>query len=261
MLAAPLFCLALGSLPHGMVAVPAGTFRRFLKDIPAAQTSSTSASAPEPPPQSAEIPVAAFALDAEPVTNGAFASFVRAHPRWRRSRIKHLFADVGYLRSWKSDLEPGPKNPATSPVTEVSWFAAKAYCRSLNKRLPTEAEWERAAESASVKEARETSERILTWYGAPTPDVLPAVGRTAANRFGVHDLHALVWEWVLDFNDSMTSDEGRGGASQLFCGSAGVRSVDPSDYATFMRYAFRGSLKARYTVRNLGFRCAKEIHP
>ena len=56
------------------------------------------------------------------------------------------------------------------------------------------------------------------------------------------------------------AEDGRSAGDQnaLFCGSGGARAIDPSDSATFMRYAFRSSLKARYTVRNLGFRCARD---
>ena len=73
------------------------------------------------------------------------------------------------------------------------------------------------------------------------------------------DLTGLVWEWTLDFNDTMVGEEGRGGDSALFCGSAGARAIDAADSATFMRYAFRSSLKASYATKNLGFRCAKDV--
>ena len=45
----------------------------------------------------------------------------------------------------------------------------------------------------------------------------------------------------------------------LFCGSGSVNATDLMNYAAFMRYAFRGSIKANYTTKNLGFRCAKNI--
>ena len=45
---------------------------------------------------------------------------------------------------------------------------------------------------------------------------------------------------------------------ELFCGSGSVNATDLMNYAAFMRYAFRGSLKANYTTKNLGFRCAKD---
>src|SRR5262245_17910645 len=54
-----------------------------------------------------EIPVRAFVLDTHPVTNAQYLEFVRVNPRWQRSQVKRLFADVGYLQHWAGDLEPG----------------------------------------------------------------------------------------------------------------------------------------------------------
>ena len=253
--------LAAAAAPAGMVTVPAGVVQPFFRDLPAPQSSPTSA-APARSVATA-IDVVAFFIDEKPVTNAAFVAFLRSHSEWSHSHVKHLFADVGYLRAWVADLDPGPRNPANSPIIDVSWFAAKAFCKVQGKTLPTVAQWERAASEsgdATSRAAKESTERILAWYGAPSPDVLPSVGGSAPNRFGIFDLHALVWEWTLDFNNAMTGDDGRAGDSPFFCGSGGARAVDASDYATFMRYAFRSSLKASYAVRNLGFRCAQEIH-
>ncbi|MNL63509.1 Formylglycine-generating sulfatase enzyme [compost metagenome] len=77
-------------------------------------------------------------------------------------------------------------------------------------------------------------------------------------------MHGLVWEWTSDFNSIFLSGESRKDKSSdqnLFCGSASVNAADLMDYAAFMRYAFRGSLKAQYSTRNLGFRCASTIKP
>ncbi len=224
-----------------LVAIPAGTFRPlFGKDV-------------------GDVPVAAFALERHAVTNGQFLAFVRAEPKWRRSRVKTLFADAQYLAHWTSDLDHGP-DAASQPVTRVSWFAARAYARWVGRRLPTVAEWEVAA--ADLDGGRDAiTKLVLKWYSRPTPTVLPAVESTFATRAGVHDLHGLVWEWVDDFNSALVSGESRGDAGlerNLFCGSGSVGAADPSDYAAFMRYAFRSSLRAGYTVQNLGFRCAHD---
>ena len=74
-------------------------------------------------------------------------------------------------------------------------------------------------------------------------------------------MHGLVWEWVDDYNTALVTGESRGDSGldrNLFCGSESVGSSDPKDYAAFMRFAFRSSLEAKYTVRNLGFRCATD---
>lgn len=203
-----------------------------------------------------------FRLDVAPVTNSRFLAFVEANPQWRRSRVKPLFADSGYLSHWESDLVLGSGTMAEAPVTRVSWFAARAYCRDQGKRLATVAEWERAAAAGkddplAWRKPGHTA-RILQWYGRPTGR-LSAVMQKEPNFWGLHDMHGLVWEWTADFNSVLVGGDSRGGGDldrNLFCGSAASGAVDPADYASFMRYAFRSSLKAGYTVSNLGFRCA-----
>jgi sulfatase modifying factor 1 len=209
--------------------------------------------------------VEAFYLDRDPVTNAEYLRFVKFFFNFRRDRISPLFADEDYLARWKGPTELGPRAEPGQPVTNVSWFTAKAYCAARGARLPTEVEWEYAA-SASETQADATSqpgwtETILGWYAHPSPDVLPPVGQSKANYFGVRDLHGLVWEWVLDFNSTLVTSDSRGtkGAdTQTFCGAGALGLTDSRDYAGFMRSAFRSSLAANYTARSLGFRCARD---
>jgi len=214
--------------------------------------------ATEPP----EVTVAPFLLDARPVTNEQFLAFVRAVPAWQRSRVARLFADEQYLAGWASDADLGQARPS-QPVTQVSWFSARAYCAWQGARLPTEAEWEFAARADETRidasRDRRFIDRILTWYSQPQTGALADVGAGRPSYWRVYDMHGLVWEWVLDFNASMISadDRQRGDAAlERFCGGGQLGSTSTSDYAAFMRYAFRSSLRASYTVRNLGFRCA-----
>ncbi|MGO1246563.1 MAG: formylglycine-generating enzyme family protein [Oceanisphaera sp.] len=206
-------------------------------------------------------PVASFWLDIMPVTNGEFADFVQQHAAWRAGQAPALFAEAQYLSHW-SENGPTPKQ-ATQPVTYVSWFAADAYCQAQGKRLPTVSEWEYVAQasehSKNSYDDAEFSRRILSWYARPATAELASVGQGTANFWQVHDMHGLVWEWSQDFNSALVTGESRGDSTLdqgLFCGSAASGSADPSDYAAFMRYGFRSSLKAPYTLRNLGFRCA-----
>lgn len=213
-----------------------------------------------------EIPVEAFLLEVSPVTNADFLDFVRANPRWRRSQVKRLFADVNYLKAWAGDLDTGTNVLADAPVTWVSWFAAKAYCAWRGKRLPTVAEWEYAASaSATQLDGRQDAEfrkQISAWYATPAPAQLPSVSQSPTNLHGVRGLHGLVWEWVADFNTAMVTGDARGDSGldrQLFCGSGAAGAKDTGDYPAFMRFGFRSSLKADYTVHNLGFRCARDL--
>ncbi len=211
--------------------------------------------------------VASFELDRRPVTNGEYLAFVRAHPEWRRSLASRLYADASYLRRWRGDLDPGPRAPAESPVVYVSWFAARAYAAAHGGRLPTLAEWELAAAADESRRDATADTRYLArlreWYSRPAPAVLPAVGQGAPNAWGVQDLHGLVWEWTLDFNSALVSGESRADASlerALYCGAGASGASDFTDYAAFMRFAYRASLEAHFTTATLGFRTARSPH-
>lgn len=212
-----------------------------------------------------EVSVNAFLLDRRPVTNAEFLAFARENPRWQRSQVARLFADEQYLAHWAGDLELGKAEPG-QPVTCISWFAAKAYAAWRGKRLPNTAEWEVAAGVGFSQSdgAKDTpfQQAIARWYGTPSPAALPVAGSGKPNVHGIRDLHGLVWEWTSDFNSAMVTGDARGDTGlerQLFCGSGSLGSKDPGNYPAFMRYGMRSSLKAGYTVHNLGFRCARDI--
>jgi len=233
----------------GMVRVEGGSFAPFYR------TASVT-----------RLTVRSFWLDATAVTNEAFMAFVRAHPRWRRSAAPRAFVDVEYLSHWSGDLALGGTR-AAQPVTRVSWFAARAYCESRGARLPTEAEWERAARADERRRDATLdtrfNQRILQWYQRASDPSLGDVRSTWRNAWGAWDLHGLVWEWVEDFAQAraLSDNRERGGAgdSQRFCGASALDASDRADYAAFMRYALRTSLQGAYTVRNLGFRCAMDM--
>lgn len=205
------------------------------------------------------LKVTSFRMDVYPVTNQEYLEFVRQNPQWQKSKVKKIFADKSYLDYWKTDLNFGENSLGSSPVVRVSWFAAREYCSWKGKRLPQTVEWEYAALSP-YKNKTEIRDLILEWYGKGAEWPLPHVGKRNANVMGVHDMHGLIWEWVEDFNTSLVTGESRadGGLDKnLFCGGGAAGAADPGDYAAFMRYAFRSSLQARYTVQNLGFRCVQ----
>ena len=206
--------------------------------------------------------VAAFELDRTPVTNAQFAAFVAANPRWRRDRVARVFADTGYLRHWSTDAGPAA-GTQQQPVTQVSWFAAKAYCEAQGERLPTWHEWEWvAAASATQRDARQDPawrQQILDWYARPGGQALPDVGGGEPNVYGIRDVHGLVWEWVLDLGSMMVSADNREqGDPDLakFCGSGALSLEQKDNYAMLMRIATLSSMKAAYTSKTMGFRCA-----
>ena len=232
-------------VPAGMVLIPGGRYTSFLTDK-----------------ESSALAVKPFYMDVKAVSNAEFLLFVKLHPQWSRSRVSKLFADAGYLKHWKGDFAV-TENLMNSPVTNVSWFAANAYAKWKGKRLPTLNEWEYAGNAPIVNDSRPVEKVILEWYSKPAPKVLPAAGTGFKNRFGVKGMHGLIWEWVADFNSIIMAGDSRSNSAinrDLFCASGALAAIDKENYAAYMRYAFRGSLKAKYTVSNLGFRCAGNIN-
>jgi sulfatase modifying factor 1 len=210
------------------------------------------------------VKVVPFKLDVYPVTNAQYLAFVKKYPEYSRSKMKGLFADKSYLSQWESDFNYGKNNLSNAPITNVSWFAAKKYCECQGKRLPSMDEWEYVAmadeKRVDARTKEEFNKYIMSWYEKPKAYANP-VGQTFKNYWGVYDMHGLVWEWTSDFNSIFLSGESRKDKDtdkSLFCGSGSVNATDLMNYAAFMRYAFRGSLKANYTTKNLGFRCAKD---
>ncbi len=217
-----------------------------------------------PEPGQPRLHIGAFKLDRTPVTNEQFLKFVQSHPAWRRDRVPSLFADSGYLSHWAAPEELGSGVLRQQPVTRVSWYAARAYCQAAGGRLPGWYEWELAAaadeESIDARSNSSWRARILDWYAQPGGRPLPEVGSSAANVYGIQDLHGLIWEWVEDFSSLMVSGDSRtqGDPDRLaYCGAGALGAQDRENYPILMRIAFLSALEARSTGRILGFRCAE----
>jgi formylglycine-generating enzyme required for sulfatase activity len=158
-----------------------------------------------------EIPVRAFALAATPVTNGEFLEFVRANPKWQRSKVKRLFADDRYLKHWAGDTDLGARCDARQPVTWVSWFAAKSYAAWKGGRLPTTAEWEMVAGAGftTTDGAKEPDfvKEVARWYATPASATLPAIctgssgnGRAISTPRSSPATHAATPVWSASFS-------------------------------------------------------------
>lgn len=201
------------------------------------------------------VSVKAFYLDAQEVTVSRYAEF---------------------LASQKPDL-PFKWNEATSgshenkPVVGVNWYDARDYCRSVGKRLPTEAEWELAA--------RGTEGRMYPWGDThPTKghanagrtkwhgyDTLTNVGQFELGKTpnGVYDLAGNLWEWVADWYDAtyyqFSPRENPSGpsAGPLRALRGGAWNND----AKSIRSANRAGYAPDARRNDVGFRCAKDAPP
>lgn len=229
-----------------MIEIPGGTYKAFIgKD------------------SGRIVKVQTFDLDDSPVTNKEYLEFLKANPQWTRSKILRLYADSNYLKHWKSDYEIPEGISPDAPVTNISWFAAEAYAKSTGKRLPDIDEWEYAAladqKTPNASKDPAFTDYILKAYQKKDKNKQP-IKQEPPNYYGIYNMYGMVWEWTYDFNSVMMSGESRKDNTvndNLFCAGAAVTSSDLRNYAAFIRYALRGSIKANYCLNNLGFRCAK----
>jgi formylglycine-generating enzyme required for sulfatase activity len=222
------------------VSVPAGSFHSVLPEVKG-----------EP------ILVDSFYMDEIAVTNEQYLEFVKANPEWRRSEIPPIFTNAGYLREWRSDLDPGYENLGEDrPVTRVSWYAANEYCSAQGGRLPTLNEWEYSAQLMnfnSEAEMNKFSAGLINWYSGIDVNNLQEVGSTQIETIhGVKDQFGLVMEWVEDFKP-IIADE-----LSLDCGTVGRMNTLGSvySYAASIRYITRMSFNPKITTGMVGFRCA-----
>ena len=194
----------------------------------------------------------AFYIDQYEVANSQYEPFILADGYQNRE----LWSEAGwqFIQANKIDrplgLDRALYDAPNQPVVGVSWYEAQAYAKWAGKRLPTEAEWEKAA--------RGTDGRIFPWGNEMD---WTRVGYRLLNRrtwdvgsypkgkspYGVHDCASNVAEWVADMPDQTDSDQPqhivRGGAW------GAIRFEMQCTHRTFEKPDYRGL--------RIGFRCAR----
>jgi len=193
-----------------------------------------------------------FSIDLYEVTTNRYAKFLAATgrtPPWLWDSVKLAIH-------------------GERPVVGVDWEDADAYCRWAGKRLPAEAEWEKAA--------RGTDERLYPWGNQPpTGDLanfavgarfsysqaLMPVGRYKEGKspFGLYDMAGNVWEWVQDWYDGADYERGPDRnptgpeEGQFKVVRGGAWSELPKYLLAYGRFKLLPNTRNSYT----GFRCAK----
>ncbi|TXI42322.1 MAG: serine/threonine protein kinase [Nitrosomonas sp.] len=147
------------------------------------------------------VTLRSYGIDAQPVTNEQFVRFLsvmggekdayhRDLIRLRDSRIKRA--------GGRLNIESGYHK---HPVVGVTWYGAAAYAKWVGRRLPTEAEWEIAANGAGAEWPYPTGENIdkslANYFSADTTPV----GAHPANALGLYDLAGNIYEWCYDWYD------------------------------------------------------------
>ncbi|RKU28095.1 hypothetical protein C6499_10485 [Candidatus Poribacteria bacterium] len=253
-------------VPSNMILIPAGEFQMGSND-----------NTDEKPVHTVYID--AFYIDTYEVTNAQYKTFVDANPQWRKNQIPTTYHNGNYLKHWNGDNYPRGKTD--HPVTYVSWYGAMAYAKWAGKRLPTEAEWEKAArggKSGLKYPWGNTISNTQANYGNHVGDTT-VVGNYPANGYRLYDMAGNVLEWCLDayygdfyFSsphrnplggvntienvDLVISDFGNVTTTRVARGGAWYNTEVQN-----IRVAYRNRVSPTLTNIALGFRCVKAITP
>lgn len=229
--------------------------------------------------------VDAFYMDKHLVTNAQYMEFVTANPQWHKSSkwyewgkkqktsIAKRYHDGDYLKHWHEHIYP--KEKADHPVTWVSWYAAMAYARWVGKRLPTEAEWEKAARGGLTEQEYPWGNTIdfsQANYNSSVGDTTP-VGEYPANGYGLHDMAGNAWEWCLDTYDAdfythsphrnpisgANTDESVTNELTNNTSFRVLRGGSWLDSPQYIRSAFRYKINPTLTLARIGFRCVQAV--
>ena len=219
---------------------------------------------PEVP--SHDVTVADFYIDTFDVTNQQFAEFVEAVPNWSKEQADSLLHNGRYLEHW--DGRHPPINLLEHPLTFVTWQAAVAYCEWRDKRLPTEIEYEWAAQDGETSSAYpwgNTPPRndVVNW-GKNGIDTTVPVGSYAPNARGLYDMAGNVWHF--------TSDPWLGSYAEMLRLSTQTQEVATNPRirrvvrggswgasAANLRIRYRDSHRPFDAREMVGFRCARSI--
>ena len=207
----------------------------------------------------------AFYIDKYEVTNADYAPFLEA---------------TGGRAPWHWPQDQVREGDEQLPVANVSWIEANAFCEWAGKRLPTEAEWEKAARGGLEKNryvwgdanVDRSDIRLFAPQGAgrtsdePVPAALGlagpvAVGSYPPNGYGIHDLGGSLGEWTADwyygnYYPFMPKENPKGPETGRYKSVRGANWMDGNGHGETQSVYYRNFSDTETLMLVIGFRCA-----
>jgi formylglycine-generating enzyme required for sulfatase activity len=202
----------------------------------------------------------AFYIDAYEVTNARYAECIEEGGCSYPSISKLSTGEIYF----------GNPDFANYPVIYVSWFDAKDYCEWREARLPTEAEWEKAARGTDVRiypwgDEISCSKANYRGIGNGCVGMTTEVGHYPSGKspYGLYDMAGNAWEWVADwYGETYYSKSQHSNPLGPISGSLRVLRGGPWDgHYNRVRSANRGKNDPTFISDFIGFRCARDASP
>ena len=154
----------------------------------------------------------AFYIDKYEVTNAQYADFLNAYGKnidAAGHELLDIDSDTCLIEKVGKNIYQPKAGYENHPVIKVSWYGAAAYAQFCGKRLPTEAQWEKAARGGLVGKRYPWGDEIThddaNYDGTGGRDKwerTSPVGSFSPNGYGLYDVAGNVWEWCADEDDS-----------------------------------------------------------
>jgi len=240
---------------EGMILIPSGEFIMGTDD--------TNSPADQRPAH--QVYPDAFYIDKYEVTNRQYEQFIIAGGYQK----KQFWTEEGWEFITKKQIDR-PLGLGTrylsaapnQPVVGISWYEANAYARWAGKRLPTEAEWEKASRGTNGKRYPWGMEMDFTkvFYHFGRDPAIVGSYPAGVSHYGVFDMAGNVWEWCADWYDEAyylkTSQRNPRGPAQ---GTMKVmRGGSWNSSRMQMQCTYRDSNNPDYRNTNIGFRCVRD---